>query len=202
MVLLVFPLVFTINSAFTRREQALAYYGDFTAALSSIYFVHSSYYRAINQEKRNKSKSALEKGESELKDLEVTIKRLVELVKDDLHASNKQKTNRLEIYSFFRLSPIKTIWSKAPQKRFFANDALACFEKLSSISNYRTPISMRIYLRLFIYIFPNLFCSIFCTIEVTSSLYRPAGSNVVCSYSIYIKRDTRSPGRSFLTTKV
>ena len=71
----VFPLVFTINSAFTRREQSLAYYGDFIASLSSIYFAHSSYYRAINQEKRNKSKTALEKSKSELKDLEVTIKR-------------------------------------------------------------------------------------------------------------------------------
>ena len=165
----VFPLVFTINSAFTRREQSLAYYGDFIASLSSIYFAHSSYYRAINQEKRNKSKTALEKSKSELKDLEVTIKRLVQLVKDDLHASNKQKTNRLEIYKLFQMISDKNYVVQSSTERFFANDALACFEKLSSISNYRTPISMRIYLRLFIYIFPICFAPYFATIEAQAA---------------------------------
>lgn len=165
----VFPLVFTINSAFTRREQSLAYYGDFTASLSSIYFAHSSYYRTGNQEKRNKSKSTLGKGKSELKDLEVTIKKLVELVKDDLRASNKQKTNRVEIYKLFQIISDKNYMVQSSAKEFWANDALACFEKLSFISNYRTPISMRIYLRLFIYIFPICFAPYFATIEAQAA---------------------------------
>jgi len=76
----VFPIVFSINSAFQRRDKALEHYGIINANLTSIYFAH------LNWPKKKPFKENL--------DINKIIKELFSYIKEDLiteSSNNKHK---------------------------------------------------------------------------------------------------------------
>ena len=80
----VFPIVFSINSAFQRRDKALEHYGIINANLASIYFAH------LNWSKKKPFK--------ENPDINKIIKELFSYIKKDLvteSLNNKHKKKNL-----------------------------------------------------------------------------------------------------------
>ena len=151
----VFPLVFTIAASFNRRDLALQQYGRITANLSSI-FMTAEYH----QQRDPKQKYC------DLRALRQTIMRLLELIKLDLIDSSSSTVKKTEIYQQFRFLfsnalPLKPVCNVD----FFLTDTIACYETLSSISDYRTPRGLKAYSKIFLTIFPVIFAPYFASIS-------------------------------------
>ena len=69
----VFPIVFSINSAFHRRDRALELYGNINSNLASILFAHVNWCKFIKQKKSKVREEIL-----------IIIRDLLESVKKDL----------------------------------------------------------------------------------------------------------------------
>ena len=83
----VFPLVFSINASFQRRDLALNEYGELNARLVSLYFAH----------KLHLSQNAEDNTSREFRDR--TLK-FLKLVEDDLTDEKNSKSRKEEIYNY------------------------------------------------------------------------------------------------------
>ncbi|MFL2758348.1 MAG: hypothetical protein ACJZ9A_07275 [Paracoccaceae bacterium] len=157
----VFPIVFSINSAFQRRDEALEQYGSINANLASIYFAHVNwpYHSGDSAQDR----------EWEIKDL---VLKLIEAIKLDITVeSNDYKK---EVYQYFNVLSKKNVAlrdldiSSGEISRInnWLNNVIISFERLSSISDYRTPKALRAYSKIFLHIFPILFAPYFAYLNV------------------------------------
>lgn len=162
----VFPIVFSINSAFQRRDKALEHYGIINANLTSIYFAH------LNWPKKNQP---LKENPNIIK----IIKELFSFIKQDLITSSSNNTNKKEIYdSFLKISNKNEKLRNAgvsdgeiSRINNWLNNSIVSYEKISSISDYRTPRGLKAYSQIFLHIFPILFAPYFASLnEVISYL--------------------------------
>lgn len=149
----VFPLVFSINAAFSRRDKALEFYGSINACLKTIYF-HFKF-------------SGTEETSS---DLLKHIRAILSTIKEDLTDPNPDNKMKKEIYDIFsKIShqihsndDIKNIRDRSTDLRI----AMIAYESLSSISDYRTPRGLKAFSKVFLNIFPILFAPYFAYLNV------------------------------------
>jgi Ca2+/Na+ antiporter len=143
---IIFPLVFTIRSAFRRREKALEYLSCFKAGLITV----------DNCFQENKK---LEQD----KKLEITniIKTIPALMVNYLgpKTCNEEQLNREveKVFQFIKLNNDQ-IGSGTAIKIFrFMKDVHESIANIIAVNNHRTPISIRAYCLLFIYIYPIIY---------------------------------------------
>jgi hypothetical protein len=143
---IIFPLVFTIRSAFRRREKALEYLSRFKAGLITV----------DNCFQENKK---LEQD----KKLEITniIKTIPALMVNYLgpKTCNEEQLNREveKVFQFIKLNNDQ-IGSGTAIKIFrFMKDVHESIANIIAVNNHRTPISIRAYCLLFIYIYPIIY---------------------------------------------
>ncbi|MFT5619496.1 MAG: putative membrane chloride channel (bestrophin family) [Arenicella sp.] len=151
-VAIVFPIVFSINSAYTRREKALEYYASIKSSMVALFFGARDWVtvtpnplpKAFAMQFRDNLeaiKGLLMNGDQ--KDIELDKKVYVEF--DKLSKMIQQ----------FRENGV------APPEISRANHYLHCimesFENMRNIAYYRTPITLRAYSKVFIYSFPVLY---------------------------------------------
>ena len=142
-VAVVFPLVFTLGSAFQRREKALEHLGRAKGALASIKYCFSASKNIVDEEKE-KIYSGVNSVKSELisflyaksKD-KVKLNQSIGLIQNFImeHRDALGRSLSLRIYRLMR-------------------DVIMGIENSISIKVHRTPQSIRAYCELFIYIFP------------------------------------------------
>ena len=141
-VAVVFPLVFTLGSAFQRREKALEHLGRAKGALASIKYCFSVS-KASDSEKE---KIYIEVG---------NVKS--ELIKF-LYSESDDKNNLNESISKIRIfiDKNKEALGRSLSLRVYRlmRDVIMGVENSISIKVHRTPQSIRAYCKLFIYIFP------------------------------------------------
>ena len=159
----VFPIVFMINSAYTRREEAFQYYGSLKASLASIYFAQHNH--RITGPAGKTKKQLSKKHSDEMKELRQQIKQFLELIKEDLSNPSSAHERRQEIYSLHMQIAAKSEQVQMPALDFWSNDILSAYHKLSFISNYRTPRAMKGYSKVFINIFPLCFGPYFAFVD-------------------------------------
>ena len=158
----VFPIVFSINTAFQRRDRALELYGVINANLASIFFnhIHWCKYNKLNKKKISE----------ELKNY---ILKLLALIKKDLVNETKDKKLKKDIYecfSFFankneELRYVGITPTEIGYINFYLKDVISSYENLSAISDYRTPKGMRAYSKIFLNIFPIIFAPYFANLN-------------------------------------
>ena len=142
-VAVVFPLVFTLGSAFQRREKALEHLGRAKGALSAIKFCFS-YNDKIEESEKQRIYEAVHNVKTELIDY--------------LNESNDDKTQLNA--SVIKIQEFITLHSKDLGRRIslrvyrLMRDVIMGIENSVSIKLHRTPYSIRAYCELFIYIFP------------------------------------------------
>ena len=150
----VFPIVFSINSAFQRRDRALEYYGIINSNLVSIYFAHCNWPKKIEANNSYKIK--------------LIIFELLDLIKLDLINESKNNLIKKDIYKLFNKISKKNEDLRdvgISDLNFFLNDVISNFEKLSSISDYRTPKGLKAYSKIFLNIFPVIFAPYFANLN-------------------------------------
>jgi predicted membrane chloride channel (bestrophin family) len=152
----VFPIVFSIGSAFQRRENALRDYGNLKAQSRSIHLSARDWFEDDNT--------------AQQEEIKTVILNLLISVREYLGAEKKLRAEKeSDVYkNFSELSvSIRALRTRgmAPAELSRVNQYLSkmfeAFESLKHVAQYRTPITLRAYSRIFIVLTPILYAPYF-----------------------------------------
>jgi predicted membrane chloride channel (bestrophin family) len=147
----VFPLVFSINSAYRMREDALQAFAGLKGSTVALYYAHRDWGR---------DKDGAERARKLIDEL---LHVLLEHLREDAPDSGDHHLNRIfEIYSEISIS-IERLRKQGASTQDVgrANEYLRYIlvdvERMNNIARYRTPISLRAFTRIFLNLLPILF---------------------------------------------
>ncbi len=153
-VAIVFPVVFSIGSAYNRRETALQRFSDFKGHAITLYYATRDW---IGPEKQNHLPQKIK----------VMVGDMIFLIREMFISSHRQdwEKNETLIYQHFsdlsrltiemrQLGVQSTEISRINQ---YISKMVIAFDNLKIIHTYRTPVTLRAYSKVFIYIFPIIY---------------------------------------------
>jgi hypothetical protein len=153
-VAIVFPVVFSIGSAFTRRETALQRYADFKGHIIAIYYAMRDW---STPDKENKLPQRLRNLVYEIMSLsremfkgqrgeawEKNEKKMYELFSQLSSLTMEMRNHGVQSGEISRVSQ-------------YVSKLIIAFDNMKIIHHYRTPITLRAYSKVFIYIFPIIY---------------------------------------------
>ncbi|MEM9855991.1 MAG: hypothetical protein AAF843_01470 [Bacteroidota bacterium] len=147
---IVFPVVFSIDSAYKRRERALGLLGDFKAHLLSIFYASRDWVESKGFEKEVKI---------QLMDTYMSLRSLFTANANGIDEAEKQIFKQVSkvsktVVGFGDLGLPSGELSRVNQ---YVSKLVVSVENLKVILHYRTPITLRAYSKVFIYSFPILY---------------------------------------------
>ncbi len=171
---IVFPIVFSINAAYNRREKALEHYSIFKASALSIRFAHMHWINENSKENLNKKELI---PDDHIKRLDSIYKALFDSIYEYLHSKiPKSETydNIIKLLSDISLSNEKLRPFVLDPENVRSNENLRLMtvelENIINIKNYRTPNSLRAYTKVFLNIFPIIFGPFFAHIAIDKGM--------------------------------
>ncbi len=151
-VAIVFPVVFSIGSAYTRRETALQRYADFKGHAIAIYFATRDW--------TTSKESALPMQMSQLvQDLIRKVKQMLLLSPEEFRKCEKEMYalfSKLSIMSM-ELRGLGVQSGEISRVSQYVSKVIIAFDNMKIIHNYRTPVTLRTYSKVFIYVFPIIY---------------------------------------------
>lgn len=159
-VAIVFPVVFSIGSAYTRRETALQRLADFKGHAIALYFAARDW--------------STDKNHSMAPQMKQIINDIMKLMKNMFRTNHDSNwhTNEIKMYELFsKLSLLTMEFRKygvqsgeISRISQYVSKIIIAFDNMKIIHNYRTPITLRMYSKVFIYIFPILYGPYFASV--------------------------------------
>jgi hypothetical protein len=153
-VAIVFPVVFSIGSAYNRRETALQRFSDFKGHAITLYYATRDW---ISSEKQNDLPERTR----------VMIGEMVKFTRLMFTSShrNEWEQNEKKIFSYFSELSKMTIEmrqmgvqsTEISRINQYISKMVIAFDNLRIIHAYRTPVTLRAYSKVFIYIFPIIY---------------------------------------------
>lgn len=157
-VAIVFPIVFSINAAYTRREEALRYLGLVRATIGAVYLAHRDWVEDGTAHARRADRlgrelyravctavAAPEKQRAEAR------RRVAEAVSDLSRSVEDLRRAGLAATEVSRVNN-------------YLNLAMTDFERLRAISDYRTPSALRAYSKVYLNLFPMLYAPLYANV--------------------------------------
>lgn len=152
-VAIVFPVVFSIGSAYNRRETALQRFSDFKGHAMAIYFAT----RDWTADKNNTLPD-------EVRTIVAEVMRLIRTMFKASHDKEWQANEKKIYENFSKLSQVTmSMRNHGVQSGEFSrvsqylSKMIIAFDNMKIIHTYRTPITLRAYSKVFIYIFPVIY---------------------------------------------
>lgn len=152
-VAIVFPVVFSIGSAYTRRETALQRFADFKGHAIAIYYATRDWTSNKDHDLPARSRQV--------------IFEMMKLMREMFKTTHgpEWKVNETKMYQLFSNLSLITMElrnqgvqsgeiSRASQ---YVSKMIIAFDNMKIIHNYRTPVTLRTYSKVFIYIFPIIY---------------------------------------------
>ncbi len=166
-VAIVFPVVFSIGSAYTRRETALQRFADFKGHIVAIYF-------ATRDWTPDKKHDLPQRVKSIAYDMMKLMRDMFKTTRDPIWKENEAK-----MYQHFSRLSLLTMEMRnygaqsgeISRVSQYVSKVVIAFDNMKIIHNYRTPITLRTYSKVFIYIFPVIYGPYFAS---TVGDYSPA----------------------------
>jgi ABC-type multidrug transport system fused ATPase/permease subunit len=143
---IIFPLVFTIRSAFRRREKALEYLSRFKAGLITV--------DACFQENRKISPEQKEEVGSLVRNISNS---LINYLGPETCSQEKLNEEAGKVALFIRNNSDHIGNATALKIYRFMKDVYQGIENVVAIKHHRTPISIRAYCLIFIYVYPVIY---------------------------------------------
>jgi hypothetical protein len=152
-VAIVFPVVFSIGSAYNRRETALQRFSDFKGHAIAIYYATRDWTTNDNHGLPDRVRN--------------TVNEMILLMRSMFTSKKREewKKNEIKIYSYF--SSLSKITMEMRQHGVqsgeisrvsqYVSKMVIAFDNLKIIHDYRTPITLRAYSKVFIYVFPIIY---------------------------------------------
>lgn len=151
-VAIVFPVVFSIGSAYNRREAALQRWADFRGHAIAIFYAT----RDWPSDKNNNLAERTKQLTTEM------VHRTKELLTSERETWEKREEEFYQLFS--RLSDITMEMRKygvqsgeISRVSQYLSKMVIAFDNLKIIYQYRTPITLRTYSKVFIYVFPIIY---------------------------------------------
>lgn len=152
-VAIVFPVVFSIGSAYNRRESALQRFSDFKGHAIAIFYAT----RDWTPDKQHNLPAQVRQ----------IITDMMSIMRCMFTSNNRSELmeNEKKIYAHFsRLSGITNAMrehgvqtSETSRVNQYISKMIISFDNLQVIHTYRTPVTLRAYSKVFIYIFPIIY---------------------------------------------
>lgn len=152
-VAIVFPVVFSIGSAYNRRESALQRFSDFKGHAIAIFYAT----RDWTPDKQHNLPEQVRQ----------IITDMMSIMRCMFTSNNRSELmeNEKKIYAHFsRLSGITNAMrehgvqtSETSRVNQYISKMIISFDNLQVIHTYRTPVTLRAYSKVFIYIFPIIY---------------------------------------------
>ncbi len=152
-VAIVFPVVFSIGSAYNRRETALQRFSDFKGHAIAFYY-------ATRDWTTDKSSDL----PAQTRTLVATMLGLMRSMFTSKHR-HEWEQNETTIYHYFSKLSLMVVESRnfgvqsseVSRMNQYISKMIIAFDNLKIIHVYRTPITLRAYSKVFIYIFPIIY---------------------------------------------
>lgn len=146
---IVFPIVFSINSAYRRRESALQHLSDFKMHGLAIYFAGRDWLDADGLAQKIKNN---------LQDLFQHMSVLMHSKKVDLLKEQQVHTAFSELSRLLQeFRGTALAGGEISRISQYLSKMMIAFDKMKIILHYRTPITLRAYNKVFIYTFPIIY---------------------------------------------
>lgn len=152
-VAIVFPVVFSIGSAYNRRETALQRFSDFKGHAIAIYYATRDWTAEKNNDLPQRTREIIGKMLNLIRTMFVSGHR------------NELADNEKSIYDLF--SKLSGLTMELRQQGVqsgeisrvsqYVSKMIIAFDNLRIIHAYRTPVTLRAYSKVFIYIFPIIY---------------------------------------------
>lgn len=174
----IFPLVFSISSAYRRREEALRYFATLKGHAAALYLAHRDW--LPNDQDMGDQGAALVQG-------------LLTAVSNNLHASEAEEEQTLrQVYRAYdafshsheQLRQMGVTSGEVSRSNQALRSIMIEFERMRNIANYRTPVALRAYSSFFLSVFPIIFAPFFADIAYPD--YPAAGYLVAILYSLIL----------------
>jgi hypothetical protein len=152
-VAIVFPVVFSIGSAYARRETALQRLADFRGHAVALFFATRDWPTDKENDLSARSKQLVEKMLLLMKEMfKITgraqwlsqEKKIYDLFSDLSRITMEMRTYGVQSGEISRVSQ-------------YVSKMIIAFDNMKIIHNYRTPITLRAYSKVFIYTFPIIY---------------------------------------------
>ena len=175
----VFPIVFSINAAYRRREEALRYFGALKAHAVALYMAHRDWTPGDDR-------SHAERASGMVHDLHAAIRthfsgetgRTAETFAGVYHVFSRFSA------SIEQLRAADMPASEISRANQYVSKMAIDFEKMTNILNYRTPLSLRAYSQVFLNGFPIVFGPYFA--QLGTDHYPAVGYIVAATYSLVL----------------
>ena len=152
-VAIVFPVVFSISSAYTRRETALQRFSDLKGHAIAFYYASRDWTEDHDKQIPDQTREL--------------IKELLGLMRT-IFTKSRQKdwaSNEVKVYEYFsRMSDMANelrrhgvASGEISRVNQYISKMIIAFDNLKFIHSYRTPITLRAYSKVFIYVFPIIY---------------------------------------------
>ncbi len=152
-VAIVFPVVFSIGSAYNRREAALQRFSDFKGHAIAIYYATRDW--------------PSDKGNDIPTQIRAMVNEMTVLMRIMFTSKRKAEweQNERKIYTYFsQLSKLTVALrqygvqsGEVSRINQYVSKMIIAFDNLKVIHTYRTPVTLRAYSKVFIYVFPVLY---------------------------------------------
>jgi len=150
---IVFPIVFSINSAYKRREAALDDYGSLKAHGRAIYFATRDWLEDAESEKLDRCRTLL--GE-----LLVSTRALFSGAREQMHDREErvyESLSKLSQFIRFDLRQSGLASGEVSRCNQYLSKMILAFEQIKHIYQYRTPRTLRAFSDFFITVLPVLY---------------------------------------------
>jgi hypothetical protein len=148
---IVFPIVFSINSAYKRREHALQQYAIVKGHLIGIFYASRDWVDYSPNPYPQKFANQFENN----------LRAIKKLLMQESHSLENDKLVYLEFDKLSKLiQELREIGlnsSEISRANQYLSKAIVAFEMMRNIAYYRTPITLRAYSKVFIYSFPIIY---------------------------------------------
>jgi len=152
-VAIVFPVVFSISSAYARRETALQRFSDFKGHAIAIYFAARDWSTDKNHDLAGKAKSLLSEMLFTMKDMFKS--KSLEVWDKDEKKIYEQFSRLSNLTMEFRQHGVQS--GEISRVSQYVSKMIIAFDNMRIIHRYRTPITLRAYSKFFIYTFPIIY---------------------------------------------
>jgi hypothetical protein len=151
-VAIVFPVVFSIGSAYNRRELALQRWADFKGHAIAIYYATRDWTTQKNQDLPQRTRVLIS-------DMMHVVQHMLKGKREEWHE------DEIRLYTLFSQLSAFTMElrnygvqsGEISRVSQYVSKMIISFDNLKVIFAYRTPITLRAYSKVFIYVFPIIY---------------------------------------------
>jgi hypothetical protein len=149
---IVFPIVFSINAAFGRKEVALRAFADFKGHCVALYFASQEWGAGAREAKADKH-------------MHTTLQKLIDSLRALLH---EEDTDEAAVYRAFgalsgSVQNLRAFVASGEMSRLnqYVSKMLISFEQIENVRNYRTSVYLTAYGKTLTFLFPIIYAPYF-----------------------------------------